>query len=211
MSHSTNPLLTALLLVVVALAPLQAGARGGPDEQVESLHREIMALRIVAALEPSEEQVEALIPLVEDGVGLVDDLQAVHEENQRASVAVLRAVRDDLASGGEVREATRAAMEDHHEQCHQAMRPVHEELKLLTEEVLAVLDEDQRARIVEALDKTGFERRAERRARREGDDARPIPGLDLPPEAQRELRHHNLRKLFGLIYSEEFLATLRAS
>jgi hypothetical protein len=122
-------------------------------------------------------------------------------------VVVLRAVRDDLRDEGEVREATEQAMQDHAETSEARMRPVIEELRGLAEEVMAVLDEDQRAQVVEALGRTPYEKRAERRARREGGDN--PRALDLPPEAEGELRKHNLRKLFGLVFSEEFLATLQ--
>jgi len=209
MSHHRPTLfLTALLLTIAVVVPTLATARAGVDEQVEALHKEITSLRVIHGLQLDDEQLDALVPLVEEGIGLVDDLRAADADNQRASLVVLRAVRDDLQRDGEVSEATREALQDHGDVCEAKMRPIIQELHLLAEEVMAVLDDDQQAQVHEALGRAPWEKRAERRARRGGKDARSRAPA-LPPEAQGELRRHNARKLFGLVFSEEFLAVLQ--
>lgn len=199
---------TILLLALPGLA----GAAPAIGEQTEQLHREIAALRVVYGLDLGAEQIDELIPLVRTGIGLREDLESVHEKAQRSNLAVLRQVRDDLAEDGELNEETEQAAKDAKKATEKALRPVMWELRDVGEEVMEVLDDDQRQTVMEALSRLPMER---------GRGQRPTPPRDeesagndegrrqLPPRLEQGVRRHNARKMFGLVFSDEFLAVLQ--
>ncbi len=201
-----------LPIALVMAWPAAALARPAMDEQVEVLHREIAALRVVHNLDLDEEQRAELIPLVETGIGLVGDLEDLHEQNQRDHLAVLQQVRDDLWDDGELDEATEAAAQDARKAAEKALRPVMWELGDLSEEVMQVLDEDQREAVQAALSRPPGARKG--RGGPEGrmggpraggpDEDAPSP----PPGVAAGIRRHNARQLFHLVFSDEFLQVL---
>lgn len=203
-----------LFLLTTALLLVPTGAIAAPDidETVETLHREIAALRVVHALDLDAEQIEELVPLVRTGIELRADLEEVHSRSQASTVAVLRQVRDDLGDDGELSEATEAAAQGARKDTEKAMRPVMWELKDVGEEVVAVLDEDQRRQVNEVLSRLPFaagphgQRPPPFESGEESADTRK-PG-QLPPRIEDGVRRHNTRRLFGLVFSEEFLAVL---
>lgn len=200
-----------LLAAALAFAVPPIAHAADVDEQVESLQREITALRVVHALDLSDDQIQTLIPLVDEGIGLVDDLRSVHAQCQRDSLPVLRRLRDDLADDGEISPDTEETSRVAIEESERTTRIVMQELKDLAEEVLHTLDEDQRTRVHHAVSEIPGSRRQHRNAQDEsGQDSTPDAArLEmLPPELRQEIRNHNTRRLFGLVFSEEFLSVL---
>ncbi len=208
----------ALIFLATTLSTSWADARPDVDEETASLHREIAALRIVHHLDLGAAQIEELIPMVRTGIGLREDLEGVMEKSAKSNLAVLRQVRDDLADDGELDEETEAAAEDAHKATEKAARPVHWELKDLGEEVMDVLDEDQRRQVMRALSRPPFgpQRRGPggpdgARGEREGEEMGPPQGAQggkMPPGMEQGVRRHNARQIFGVVFSDEFLAVL---
>lgn len=225
---SRFPLL--LIFLATTLTASTAAARPDVDEEMASLHREIAALRIVHHLDLSAEQLEELIPLVQAGIGLREDLEGVMEKSAKSNLAVLRQVRDDLADDGVLDEAIESAAEDAHKATEKAMRPVHWELKDLGEDVMDVLDEEQRQRVMRALSRPPFgpQRRGPGgpgAGPGEGPGEGPPEGPEMgdgervgpPRDAQgprmsqameQGVRRHNARQIFGVVFSDEFLSVL---
>jgi hypothetical protein len=212
MTHTIRPL---VLVAWTTLLACPAAARPAPDtvEQTEALHREITALRIVHALDLGTEQIAELTPLVEQGISLVDDLQQLHERAQKDNLEVLRRVRDDLADDGELTEKTEDAAEQALEESEKTTRVTMLELHDLAQDVMDVLDEQQRQKVHQAL----ITPPGHRREFRPGDVTPPedLTGPDtmlqqdqLPLDLQREIQQRNARRLFGLVFSQEFLDVL---
>ncbi len=205
MNHTLRGGLLAAILTLSTCLAAAAAARPDPGEEVESLHREIAALRLFHALELTAEQQAEMLPLVETGAGLADDLRAVHGANQRDHLAVLGQVRDDLWADGELSEATQDAAEGARKEAEKAMRPVMWEIGDLGEEVLGILDEDQRARVREALLRPPGRGDGGPGEGRMGPAAGPRgQGAQGEAGAQR----HRARQLFRVVFSDEFLTVL---
>jgi len=204
---------TPLLLAALLLLPTAAGARPQLDEQVQTLHREIASLRIVHGLELDDEQIQQLIPLVEEAIGLRQDLEDLHDAQRKTHVSVLQQVRDDLADDGELAEATEQLAQETRKDAEKAMRPVMFELRDLGEEVMELLDEDQRQRVAEAMarmpDPPGHRRGGP--PQRDGEGMGPQQRPQLPPDMEQGIRRHNARELFGVVFSGEFLDVLQDS
>jgi hypothetical protein len=211
MTHTLRSGLLAASLTLALGLTAAAGARPDVGDEVEALHREIAALRLFHALDLTAEQQAEMIPLVETGIGLADDLRAVHEVNQRDHLAVLAQVRDDLRDDGELGEATQEAVQDARKVAEKAMRPVMWEIGDLGEEVQGILDDDQRARVREALQRSPG---AGPRGAGPGAGRMAPPGSDPRGEgagdagADGERARHRGRQLLKLVFSEEFLAVL---
>ncbi len=200
-----------LLLSILFCAPA-AQARPEVDDETAALHREIAALRIVHGLDLSAEQIEELVPLVRAGIDLREDLEGVMEASARANLSVLQRVRDDLTDDGELTEETEAAAEDAHKDTEKAMRPVHWELQDLGEEVMDLLDDDQKEKVTRALARPPFgaDRRGGHGREPAGEDMGPPPeGRRMPQGMAQGVRRHNARQLFGVVFSDEFLAVLQ--
>jgi len=205
-----NSTSTFLLTIALSLIPLNVAAAPDLDKEVEALHREIASLRVVHGLDLSAAQIEEMIPLVRTGIDLRADLETVHAACQKSNLVVLRRVRDDLAEDGELGEDVEAAAKEARKSTEKAMRPVLWELKDLGEEVAAVLDDEQRRQVMEALSRMpGPGGRQGPPTRADGERQADQPGQDrMPPQLQENLRKHNARRLAGLVFSEEFLAAL---
>lgn len=206
--HPTRALAIALILAWTTMAQ----AKPAVDEQVETLHREIASLRILHNLDLDDEQRAELVPLVETGIGLVDDLEGIHEANQRGHLEVLQQVRDDLWDDGELEEATQTAAQEARKAGEKVLRPVMWELGDLAEEVMQVLDEDQRDAVQAALSRPPWARRTPGPEGHGGPQAGGPTGGDEgptpPPGVAAGVRRQNARQLFHLVFSEEFLAVL---
>ncbi len=199
---------TGLLAAVFLFNPVTAQAARDMDGEVEALHRQIQSLRIIHGLELTDEQIEALIPLVEEGIGLVEDMRAVHDANKKSSIAVLEQVRADLQSSGEVSEASKEALKESHKAAEKAARPVEWELRDLAEEIGELFDEDQKKKLRKAMAKhhrpgPGHGERHEQPP--------PPPREErgeVPEKLRKEMREHHTRHLMGILFSEEFLDAL---
>lgn len=206
--HPTRAFAIALIFAWTTIAQ----AKPAVDEQVETLHREIAALRILHNLDLDDEQRAELIPLVETGIGLVSDLQATHEANQADQFAMLQQVRDDLWDDGELDEATEEAAQEARKAGEKALRPVMWELGDLAEEVMQVLDEDQREAVQAALSRPPWAGRMRGPEGPGGPGAAGPPevgeGPTPPPGVTAGVRRHNARQLFHLVFSDEFLQVL---
>ena len=211
--------IAAVTAAIILSTPL-AQARPELEEQTAALHREIAALRIVHGLDLSAEQIEEIIPLVRPGIGLREDLDSVMESAGRDNLPVLEQVRDDLSDDGELSEETRTAAEDARKVTEKAMRPVHVALRELGEEVMDLLDDEQREQVMGALAPPEFGPRWAMRGH-DGDEEEPMgqpPGVRGGRPMQPELGgggrshdiRHNARQLFGVVFSDEFLAVLEA-
>jgi hypothetical protein len=206
-------LTTALvLLAATLLAAPTAMARPAEDDATATLHREIAALRIVHGLDLSAAQLEELVPLVRAGIDLREEFEGVMEASARANISVLERVRDDLADDGELSEETETAAEDAHKATEKATRPVHWELQDLGEEVMALLDDEQKEKVTRALARPPFgpDRRGGPRQGESGERMGP-PDRPMQPGVAQGVRRHNARQLFGVVFSDEFLGVLQDS
>jgi hypothetical protein len=205
--------LPSLGILLALTLPVAASARPQLDEQVEALHREIAALRIAHGLDLDDGQIGQLIPLVEDGIGLRQDLEDLHDANRKTHIAALERVRDDLADDGEIGEQTEQLTQETRKAAEKAMRPVMFELKDLGEEIMALLDGDQRRRVAEAMARMpaqpGHRRPGPPPSDRGDERAQPPQRPALPQALEQGIRRHNGRELFGVVFSEEFLAVLQ--
>lgn len=212
-----NPrfLTTALaLLITTLLATPAALARPDVDDETAALHREIAALRIVHGLDLSAAQIEELVPLVRAGIDLREELEGVMEKSAKANLPILERVRDDLADDGELTEETEAAAEDAHKAAEKAIRPAHWELQDLGEEVMDLLDEDQKEKVARALARPPFGPGRHNGPEREEAGAETGPPMQdrrMKPGMAQGVRRHNARQLFGVVFSDEFLAVLQDS
>lgn len=213
MTPTIRNLFTAGVLVTAFLFnPMTADAARDMGGEVDTLHKQIQALRIINGLELSDEQIEELIPLVEEGIGLVEDLHAVHDDHKKSSIPLLKQVRNELQTSGEVSEAAKEALKDSHKSVEKATRPVEWEIRDLAEQVMELFDEDQKDQLRQAMAHQrgpgpGHEKHGEK-----GDQQPPPRDRDeIPERARNEMRERHARHLLGLVFSEEFLDALTDS
>ncbi len=213
--RTTIHILSITALTVALAAPAAARSGRDVDDESAALHREIAALRMVHELDLSQEQIDELVPLVEEGIGLAEELRELRDEARKDNLPVLRRVRDDLADDGELSEETRDAAEHAAKEAEKVSRIAVLELRDLAEEVMDVLDEEQREKVQRVLSAPPGPRRHHRRdADARPDDAGPPPAAtdrgaaELPPPLLHEIRQHNARQLFSTVFSAEFLDVL---
>ncbi len=97
-------------MMLFALMLLPAGALAAPTDQVRALRQEVAALQLDHALNLTQPQAQALLPLLRDAKSKVEALKVQREASQPAVAAALAQAVADLKATGTVSEATALAM-----------------------------------------------------------------------------------------------------
>jgi hypothetical protein len=105
----SQPARLPVLAALLALAALPARA-ATPREQLHALRQEIAALQVDRALNLTQAQARALLPVLEEGAVRARDARAAREVAAPGLVAVLTTARDELQATGAVSDATRQAL-----------------------------------------------------------------------------------------------------
>jgi len=97
------------LVLACALVPFAVSA--APDSQLHTLRQEIAALQLDHALNLTQSQAQALLPLVQGVKEQFTQLKAQRANNQPALVSALTQAVSDLKASGTVSASTAAAVE----------------------------------------------------------------------------------------------------
>ena len=97
-----------VVLVVASAIPLFAFA--APDPQLMALRQQVAALQVDHALNLTQQQAQALLPLLQNAKAQVQAFQAQREAAQPALIAALTQAVTDLKSSGSLSTATTAAV-----------------------------------------------------------------------------------------------------
>ncbi len=98
-------------LVVLACALVPAGALAAPSGQVQALRQQVAALQLDHALNLTQAQAQALLPLLQDTKGKVAALKTQRASAEPALVAALTQAVADLKANGTVSDSTVAAVQ----------------------------------------------------------------------------------------------------
>ena len=97
-----------VVLVVASAIPLFAFA--APDPQLMALRQQVAALQVDHALNLTQQQAQALLPLLQNAKAQVQAFQAQRRAAQPSLVAALTQAVTDLKSSGSISTATTAAV-----------------------------------------------------------------------------------------------------
>ena len=97
-------------ILMLACALLPVGALAAPTDQVHALRQEVAALQLDHALNLTQQQAQALLPLLQDAQGKVQALKAQRASSQPALVAALTQAVNDLQASGTISDATLEAV-----------------------------------------------------------------------------------------------------
>ena len=106
---TTRSALAALLLLSASTASARPFA---PNPEVAALREEIAALQVDHALDLTQAQARALLPLLQQAATQVEAARARMEGPNPALVAALTQARDELRAGGSVSASTQKAIRD---------------------------------------------------------------------------------------------------
>jgi hypothetical protein len=97
-----------ILMLACTLVP--AGALAAPTDQVHALRQEVFALQLDHALNLTQQQAQALLPLLQGAQAKVQGLEAQRAASQPALVAALTQAVADLKANGTVSDGTAQAL-----------------------------------------------------------------------------------------------------
>lgn len=97
-----------MMLLACTLVP--AGALAAPTDQVQALRQEVAALQLDHALNLTQQQAQALLPLLQDAQAKVQELKAQRAASRPALVAALTQAVADVKADGTVSDATLQAV-----------------------------------------------------------------------------------------------------
>jgi len=99
------------LMVTFACLLVPAGALAAPTDQVRALRQQVAALQLDHALNLTQQQAQALLPLLQDLQGKVAALKAQRAAAEPALVAALTQAVADLKASGTVSDSTIQAVQ----------------------------------------------------------------------------------------------------
>jgi hypothetical protein len=97
-------------IVLLACALVPAGALAASTDQIHALRQEVAALQLDHALNLTQQQAQALLPLLQDAQAKVQELKAQRAASQPALVAALTQAVADVKANGTVSDATLQAV-----------------------------------------------------------------------------------------------------
>ena len=172
--------------LVTLLLPL--GAMAAPDSELSALRQQVVALQIDHAINLSQQQAKALLPLLESAKSEVEAYKASFAAAQPALTAALTQAVADLKASGQVSGATVQAVQ----QARPAPGTLHADLRSDWQQARQILTPDQ----IQALKATT---------------------LGIPPAAsstaQPGSRHGHFARRFRLMHavlSDAFIALVQA-
>ncbi len=95
-------------MVVAALLPL--GARAAPSSEVSSLRQQVVALQLDHALNLTQQQAQALLPVLQDAKSQLQAFQEQRAAARPALVAALNQAVSDLRTAGAISDGTAQAI-----------------------------------------------------------------------------------------------------
>jgi hypothetical protein len=97
-------------LWIVAASFLPLTALAAPSPEVKALEQQVAALQLDHALGLTQQQAQALLPLLQDAKARIQAFQAQRQAAQPALVAALNQAVADLRTNGAISDSTRSAM-----------------------------------------------------------------------------------------------------
>jgi hypothetical protein len=108
-----------------------------PKDEVMALHQEIAALKLDRALNLTQAQARALLPLLRERAAAFEQMKAQREQNRPAMIAALTRARDELRSTGAISSQTEELLRQTRGE------PPHAQMKQFREKVMQVLTPEQ--------------------------------------------------------------------
>lgn len=100
--------------VLLACMLIPAGTLAAPSDQVRELHQQVAALQLDHALNLTQQQAQALLPLLQEAQAKLQGLKAQRAASQPALVAALTQAVADLEASGTISETTLQALKAAH-------------------------------------------------------------------------------------------------